>query len=115
MNINLDRERLLITLATAAAASAALSLLFSWCRVAIKGLGAGGFSPARRWRVPVGEIEPLGPPRGDGAGGFISIAPRDCDVGKEFAAGGEDGGYFPLVWVLDRTEGDGERDLDKES
>lgn len=102
-------------LATAAAAIAAFcSLAFSWWRWWEEtGLGAGGFNPARRCRVPVvGEIDPLGG-RGDGAGGFISMAPRWG------AAGGLEGGevitvlFLPVERVL--VGGDGERDLDKES
>lgn len=107
-------------LATAAAAIAAFcSLAFSWWRwCEVTGLGAGGFNPARRCRVPVvGEIEPLGG-RGDGAGGFISMAPRWGAAAV--TAGGLEGGEVITVVLLLPAErvlegGDGERDLDRES
>lgn len=114
----LDLERLLMILATAAAAIAAFcSLAFSWWRWDESGLGAGGFNPARRCSVPVvGEIEPLGG-RGEGAGGFISIA--RWGVAAVTAAGFEGGEVrtvdllLPAERVLDG--GEGERDLDRES
>lgn len=114
----LDLDRLLITFATAAAAIAALSLAFSWWRWwEESGLGAGGLRPARRWSVPVvGEMEPLGG-RGEGAGGFINMAPRWGAVAA--IVGGLEGGdvttAFPLPAPRVLEGGDGERDLDRES
>lgn len=63
----------------------------------------------------VGEIDPLGG-RGEGAGGFMSITPRwgGGATGGGFWDGGEDGA-LPLLLLWGREEGDGDRDLDKES
>lgn len=110
--IHLDCEWLLITLATAAAARAALSLALSLCRgCVVNGLGAGGLSPALRCRVPVGDVEPL-LPRGEGAGGFISIAPRTGGA-TTVARGAVIG--FVFVLTRDLEGGDGDLDLDWES
>ena len=78
-------------------------------------MGAGGLRPARRCNVPVGEIDPL-VGRGEGAGGFMSIAPR-CGGGATIAVvidGGE-AGCLPLPVARARDDGDGDRDLDRES
>lgn len=56
----------------------------------------------------MGEIESL-EGLGEGAGGFISIAPR---VGGRAGFGGE-GGCF--LFVRDLEGGEGERDLDRDS
>lgn len=115
---HLDLERLLMILATAAAAIAALSLVFSWWRWwEESGLGAGGFNPARRCNVPVvGEMEPLGG-RGEGAGGFINMAP--LAGGAAATVGGFGGGELTAVLPLPAERvlegGEGERDLERES
>jgi len=63
-------------------------------------------------------MEPLGG-RGDGAGGFISMAPR-CGTLAAATAGGFDGGELRTAVLLLPVErvlegGEGERDLDRES
>lgn len=55
-------------------------------------------------------MDPLAP-RGEGAGGFISIAPRK---GGARAVGGVVGA-FDLAPARDLEGGDGERDLDGDS
>ena len=95
-----------MTLATAAAASAALSLVFSrafmWPASAC---GVAGAIP-RRCKD---EGDVLMAERGDGAGGFIIIALARCEL-----EGGGEVGIF-LLLTLDLDGGDGERDLETDS
>lgn len=64
----------------------------------------------------MGEIEPFGG-RGEGAGGFINMAPRwgaAAAIAGGFE-GGDDATAFPLPAPRVLEGGDGERDLDRES
>lgn len=90
-----------------------MSLVLSFCRgCVVNGLGAGGLSPALRCRVPVGDVEPL-LPRGEGAGGFINIAPRTG--GATTAGGGAAVKVLVFALTRDLEGGDGDLDLDWES